>query len=189
MFLSACEGEDVGSGEDGDSEEGPESSGNGLGGGVDPFVDVVGAVVGNGAESNFGESSEFGDVVSAVAGTVEVVFDGLKSEEGVVQVVGVVLSLSKGGINGLVGSEALGESLAKVLSVIVGSFNFGSVGSVVLVGGSVVNLGPVSTEELLVLPEEGVYFNTKILGKWIVKSKITYWHKWGMLQWRGRRWQ
>ena len=124
---------------------------------MNPFVDVVGAVVGNGSESNFGESSEFRDVVSAVAGTVEVVFDGLKSKEGVVQVIGIVFGLSEGGINGLVGSEALGESLAKVLSIIVGSFNFGSVGRGVLVGGGVVNLGPVSIEEFLVLPEEGVY--------------------------------
>jgi len=126
---------------------------------VDPLVNLISAVVGNGAESHLGESSEFRDVISAVTGTVEVNFDGLKLSKGLVEVVpsgnvgGVVVKGFEALEEGGVGIIALGVSVGEILPVEAGSLEVGGVLSVV--GKGIVQLGE-GTNVLLVLPEEGV---------------------------------
>ena len=167
MFLSAGKREEIGSGGNGDSEESPEGSSNGCGGGVNPFVDLVGAVVGDGSESDIGESSEFRNVVSAVAGTVEVDFNSLELSEGGVEVVpsgdvsGIVGKVLEFLEKGSVGSVTLGESVGKILSVEATSLEEGGVLSVL--GNGIVELGEFLEGEVLLVLPEGSNYNQRYL--------------------------
>ena len=89
VFLSASEGKYVSSAEDANSRETPESSRNSRGGVLYPFVDLVSAVVSNGTESDFGETSESAGGINAETSTVEVILDSFKLSNGLIELLRV----------------------------------------------------------------------------------------------------
>ena len=110
VFLSAGKYKNVDSWEGSDTEEYPEGDGGRAGGAVNPFVNLVGAVVWRGTILDEWEGLISGRGFTAIGSAGEIKFDSLKEAHSQIEIVGVV-SVFKSSLDGGVGAWAFWESV------------------------------------------------------------------------------
>lgn len=115
VVLSASKSKNIDKWENSDTEEDPEGGSGSAGGLMEPFVNIVGAVVGNGAILDIGEGWVSGGRFTAIGGTGEINFHSLEETDGQVEISRVVGALESI-LDGLVGFGAFRESVNCILS-------------------------------------------------------------------------